>query len=203
MLAITRLRTFVLSRKKSAPPSYLAPRSIKSKCALLYGCNVMRNTWLVAVGCDSTAHLTSRPRGWLASILATLCVRVHPLSSCASAWPRETECVRRAECTRAARVAPSTMQIRAVTEKRIQTWSVDGWSPWKILKTRCSSRTICATTSNKEILVARPGESSSRRNYINSVSFFFPRRLYRMEGKNGSVSLAEKRDSIVDWNSYG
>lgn len=133
----------------------------------------MRNTWLVAVGCDSTAHLTSRPRGWLASILATLCVRVHPLSSCASAWPRETECIRRAECTRAARVPPSTMQIRAVTEKRIQTWSVDGWSPWKILKTRCSSRTICATTSNKEILVARPGESSSRRNYINSVSFFF------------------------------
>lgn len=58
-------------------------------------------------------------------------------------------------------------------------------------------------TSNKKILVARPGESSSRRNYINSVSFFFPRRLYRMEGKNGSVSLAEKRDSIVDWNSYG
>lgn len=125
MLAITRLRTFVLSRKKSAPPSYLAPRSIKSKCALLYGCNVMRNTWLVAVGCDSTAHLTSRPRGWLASILATLCVRVHPLSSCASAWPRETECVRRAECTRAARVAPSTMQIRAVTEKRIQTWMLE------------------------------------------------------------------------------
>lgn len=164
----------------------------------------MRNTWLVAVGCDSTAHLTSRPRGWLASILATLCVRVHPLSSCASAWPRETECIRRAECTRAARVPPSTMQIRAVTEKRIQTWMLE--RRWMVAVENSENALLVENDmrDNKQQRDSRcAGESCSRRNYINSVSFFFPRRLYRMEGKNGSVSLAEKRDSIVDWNSYG
>lgn len=135
----------------------------------------MRNTWLVAVGCDSTAHLTSRPRGWLASILATLCVRVHPLSSCASAWPRETECVRRAECTRAARVAPSTMQIRAVTEKRIQTWMLE--RRWMVAVENSENALLVENDmrDNKQQRdsLARPGESSSRRNYINSVSFFF------------------------------
>lgn len=140
----------------------------------------MRNTWLVAVGCDSTAHLTSRPRGWLASILATLCVRVHPLSSCASAWPRETECVRRAECTRAARVAPSTMQIRAVTEKRIQTWMVE--RRWMVAVENSENTLLVENDmrDNKQQRDSRcAGESCSRRNYINSVSFFFPRRLYR------------------------
>lgn len=46
------------------------------------------------------------------------------------------------------------------------------------------------------------GESSSRRNYIKFRFLFFSS-TFVQEGKNGSVSLAEKRDSIVDWNSYG
>lgn len=33
--------------------------------------------------------------------------------------------------------------------------------------------------------------------------FLFFSSTFVQEGKNGSVSLAEKRDSIVDWNSYG
>lgn len=141
----------------------------------------MRNTWLVAVGCDSTAHLTSRPRGWLASILATLCVRVHPLSSCASAWPRETECVRRAECTRAARVAPSTMQIRAVTEKRIQTWMVE--RRWMVAVEN-SENALLVENDMRDNKQQRDSRCATWRKFFETKLYkfrflFFPRRLYR------------------------
>lgn len=88
-----RVRTFVLSRKKSDPwlvGCYLAPWSIKSKCILLYGCNA---EYEAAAWVWFDGALNKSPT-WLASILATLCIRVLGCSSRTSACM----CLRLCEC---------------------------------------------------------------------------------------------------------